>query len=313
MFIGGNVYLNVLFGLPNKYELSFFDYGNLFPDPYTFHYEKDNYLKDFFVNKGNYPGGEFAFWGYSGDFLEEWGQDIGFFKLQIVQRAYSVWIYLKAFLSLIVFGGMLTWFFICFGVWELFKEKKYSVIFFSSAYFISWFFCLVFLKTTNYLQLLILSLPISILAGLGIYKTAEIISQSFHMPKLSAKISMAVAGIFLFLFFQISWWNFRESYIHSASIGEANNFVKTERGKLQFNNNEVTAVGWTQTAPDLLSYYFNGNFIYFAPETIKKLADKKELNKVFKKYNITGFVGYDDELSEIISKNTKSLKSLNSL
>jgi len=306
VFMGGNDYLRELFNFPNKYNYSSSDFGHLFPDPYTFHYEKNDYLKNLIANKDTYPGGEFRLWGDSGSYIE-YGLSIGFFKAQIITRIYSVWIYLKGFLSLVVFGGMFTWFLIMLGIFELFKKRNYSLIFFSAVYFASWFFWMIFLKTSNYPQLLILSPPILILAGLGIGKIGEMIAQSFYYPKFSAKISMAVAGIFLIFFFQISWWSMRELYLNGEAERQLLKFASSQKNSLDFSKKGVTAVG---LSPDILSYYFDRSFVYFVPETIKKLADKKELNQVFQKYNITGFFGYDEETSKIIDKNTNNkLKS----
>ncbi|TSD02225.1 MAG: hypothetical protein Athens071424_163, partial [Parcubacteria group bacterium Athens0714_24] len=46
MFIGGNSYLSQMLGFANNYSPSFSGFGHLFPDAYTFHYDKENFLKN---------------------------------------------------------------------------------------------------------------------------------------------------------------------------------------------------------------------------------------------------------------------------
>jgi len=297
MLIGGNSYLDNLFGLPSKY-VSSSDFNDLFPDPYTFHYDRDDFFKNHVANYGNVPGGQFQFWGKESGPLEAYGYKVDFIKGQIITRIYSLWIYFKGlFLSLIVFGGLLTWLFIFIGLDELLKKKNYSLVFFTGAFFVSWLSLLVFLKTSNYMQLLTLSLVAVMLVGAGIVKLSEIISKN-------GRGAMGIMAIFLFLFFQISWWSFHELSLNSGSTNNVVKLVKTEKLKQTIDRQGVTATGWSA---DLMAYYLDRSFIFFDPETIKKLADKKELGNVFKKYGVTGYIGFDKETSQIIKKNVNNV------
>ncbi|MBN2094126.1 MAG: glycosyltransferase family 39 protein [Candidatus Zambryskibacteria bacterium] len=309
--IGNNAYIKATLGISTgeHYE-SFTNFVHLFPDPYTFHYEKNIYIDELITNKNSFSGGEFRLWGDLGSFLDEYGYDIGFFKGEIITRAYSLFIYLKGlFLSLIVFGGILTWFLIFIGFRELVKKKEYIFPLFGIIFFICWLILLVFLKTSNYTHLLALSLPITILMSYGLVRLSEIISDSITFKKIKPSfISWVIVLIFVIMFAQISWWTIRELSANSGLKNSLINFSKTELKKSTIDWSEVTMVGYSKEETDLLTYYLNQNFIFFDEETVKKLAEERKLNSVLKEYNISGYIGFDDKTSEIIKKNSGDLK-----
>lgn len=308
-FLGGNVYFSELLDQPNTYDESFTILVHLFPDPYTFHYDRENFIKEFVANMNNFPGGQFRLWGDVGSFLEEYGYKIGFFKAEIVTRLYSFWIYFKGlFLSAIVFGGLLSWFLIFVGAKKLADEKKYLFPVFGAVFFASWFSLLIFLKTSNYVHLLNLTLPIVFLMSPGIVKLSEIVSNSFNFKKIKPSHSaLVVILMFLIFFAQISWWTNRELSTDYGFRASLQNFAKAELAKPTIAWQKVTMEGWSKDSSELLAYYLNRDFIYFNPNTIKKLAEQKKLADVMKQYNISGYIGFDADTSEIIRKNTRGL------
>lgn len=307
--IGGNNYFSEMLGWGKvKYD-SITVYGHLFPDSYTFHYAKDEFLRNFVAGKKIFSSDGFALWGDSGPFLKEFGWKISFFRSEIITRIYSAWIYFKGFLSSIVFGGFLSWFFIGLGLSSLLKRKEKAFAVFCAIFFASWLGWLVLLRTSNYMQNLILVIPFSILMGIGILKLGGLIAPLISFWRLSAKkVSLAVAMIFIMMFFQLSWWSLREYYFNSKTEEQLVKFASTQKDSFDFSKKGVIAVGLFQRAPDILNYYFDRSFVYFAPETIKMIANKKELESVFRQYNISGYIGFDEVTVKIIQANTNSLK-----
>ena len=106
------------------------------------------------------------------------------------------------------------------------------------------------------------------------------------------------------MFSQISWWRLRELYIFSGPEKELIRFAREKMDIYPFDKDGVIAVGFNSNAPNLFNYYFNRDFIYFAPATIEKISGKKELNSVFERYRIAGFIGYGKETTKIINENT---------
>jgi len=306
-FIGGNVYLTEMLGATNQYEDSFAVVGHLFPDSYTFHYDRDGFLKDHVASLGHASGGWFQFWGDQGAFLEEFGYKVGFFRAEIITRLYSAWIYFKGlFLSLITFGGLLTWFFMVLGIIELREKKEKPLILFCAYFLATWILFLIFLKTSNFAQLSIISLPVSLLAAVGLDKLARSLSVTVDLWWLSTKkIEAAVIIIFLVVFVQISWWSIRELSLEFESTGSAIRAITAHPISCPAGQLSVIMTGWQA---NILNYYNNCSFVYFAPSTIKKLAEKEELGQALKIYGIAGYLGYSDEITTIIKKNTVGLK-----
>ena len=165
---------------------------------------------------------------------------------------------------------------------------------------VGWFFC----KLQTTLQHLIMAIPLSILMGIGILKLGELIAPAISFLRFSAgKISFAVAMIFIMMFFSLSWWSLREYYFNGKAEGQLVKFASAQKNSFDFSKKGVIAVGLFHGS-DILSYYFDRNFVYFAPETIEKLIRTGKLKEAFRQYDISGFAGYDDNLTEIINKNT---------
>ncbi|MFH0852564.1 MAG: glycosyltransferase family 39 protein [bacterium] len=307
--IGGNSYFGVMLGVNQSPNEPSYIYGYVFPDPYTFYNKRQEFLREVYVqNQGISLIKQFSFWGDFGMFFKDYGVSIGFFKSEIVTRAFSAWMYFKGlFLSLIVFGGAFSWLLIFLGGQELWRQKKHNWFVFGLSFIVSWLAILTFLKTSNFAHLAVLNLPASIFLALGISRIAKLAAEHFDLEQKSAKMIMGgVTAVLVFFFFQISWWNLHEAYANPGQTRQILAFARNEENKNLFGKNGVTVVGWASEMPEALAYYLDRNFIYFAPSTIKKLAAKNELKQVFKKYGITSFAGYDKELTEIITENTNN-------
>jgi len=307
ILIGGNTYLNLELYLPkgdSGYESSIV-FNHFFPDPYTFHYDREDFLKNIYDNANLYPGGQAGFLRDTGLFLPEYGASISFWQKEIVTRIYSTWIYFKGlFLSAVVFGGLLTWLFIFIGLADL-KKRKSSLVFFATSFFVFWLAILIVLRTANYQLLLILSLPLTLVTGVGVWRVAQALAKIVPIKKLSKEeLSLITAAVILVFFAQLSWWSLRELFGNGTEEPNIFRLAQAQQNKNPFDKQGVTAVGWSNVAPTELAYYFDRNFINFVPQTVQKLAAEGKLNQVFKNYNITGFIGYDEQLTNIINKNT---------
>lgn len=304
VFGGGNVHLAKNLSEAQYEPSAIFD--DFFPDAYIFNYERNSFLDNLLANPEQYPGGEFNLWGKFGAGFSRYGHAVNFWRTQIIPRLFSTWIYFKGlFLSIVIFGGLFTWLLIFVGVSDLLKKKNYFFLTFATSFFIFWLFGLVALRTSNYSQFLILSLPAVFLIALGIKKIAEFVSQTAEIKRISRQFLAVIAAAVLLVFFaQISWWSLRELYANAGPEKMMFQFVHAPQNKNRFDEKGMTAVGWNKVGPLMLAYYLDHNFIYFAPETIQKLAAEEKLSQIFKNYNITGFIGYDYQLTDLINKNT---------
>lgn len=306
-FIGGNVYLSDVFGLPNTYVESTAVFGHLFPDTYIYNYGRADYLEKLLTEKNRSFGDSFRFWGDSGSFLQEYGVPLSFFKAEIVTRAYSAWIYFKGlFLSLVVFGGALTWFFILLGVWALRERKKKEIILFLGSFVFFWLFLLIALRTSNYVQLSIIAFPVSLAVAVGLDKLATIISASGLLSKLPApKIELAVIALFILFFAQISWWDIRELSLGFDTVKNTIATIKSQSWPCQADKQGVVMV---DNRAGYLSYYANCSEIKLSALTIKNLADQNKLDSVLRQYGVVAYFGYDEATLEILRREAKNLE-----
>jgi hypothetical protein len=306
-FVGGNVYLSDVFGLPNNYTESASVFSHLFPDAYTYHYDQADYLKNLLDSQDKSFGNQFRFWGDSSSFLKEYGVPVAFMQTQIIMRVYSAWIYFKGlFLSLIVFGGLLTWFFIFLGTSELRARKNKLIILFSGSFLFFWFLILVLLRTSNYVHLAIISFPVSLVVALGIEKLAIVLSGTVSFKGLTKKsLEFIIIFIFIIVFAQISWWDIRELSLDFSLRGNIIRIAEAHQNSCSPGKKEIIA---TDYSSDVLAYYTNCSFVYFAPATLAKLADKKEIESVFEMYGVSGYLGYDVQTTELVKKNVRGLK-----
>ena len=306
-FIGGNVYLSDVFGQPNAYVESTAVFGHLFPDTYIYNYGRADYLTKLLTEKNRSFGDSFRFWGDSGSFLQEYGVPLSFFKTEIVTRIYSAWIYFKGlFLSLVVFGGALTWFFILLGVWALREQKKKEIILFLGSFIFFWFFLLIALRTSNYVQLAIIAFPVSLAVAVGLDKLATIISSSGFSSKLPApRIELAIIALFLLFFAQISWWDIREL---SLGFDSVKNTIATIKSRSWPCQSDKWGVVMVNERAGYLNYYANCSEIKLSALTIKNLADQNKLDSVLRRYGVVAYFGYDEATLEILRRQAKNLE-----
>src|SRR3989344_5813299 len=98
-------------GAPNGYLAGFESQpsgllGEVFPDPYTAHYDRENYIEN--LQGTSYRGINDA------HFLKQWGYDVSVWE-QFKSYLGSAVFYLKESMSLTTFGGPLIVFFMCIG------------------------------------------------------------------------------------------------------------------------------------------------------------------------------------------------------
>ena len=67
---------------------------------------------------------------------------------------------------------------------------------------------------------------------------------------------------------------------------------------------DIIAVGVTGRAPQILNWYTDYSFVYFAPDTVGKLLNENKLQWAFNQFGVTKVMGYDNELNDSIIETT---------
>ncbi|MCR4283793.1 MAG: hypothetical protein NUV64_00540 [Parcubacteria group bacterium] len=255
---------------------SFSRFGHLFPDPYTYHFEKDAYIE--------------SIAGLSDpDLLEfqiKYGYDVPILN-QVKVYINSAVFYPKQAFSIINFGGPFFLFLIFLGGAYLYKERKELFKFFLTWVFL-WYIGLVALKTNNWDHFLEIRFAIVLLISLGVLVLIKMFSRSIESRRKYILFGVSLVVLLSLQLFVSNKWMFHESY-ETSFLPEAIPIIE-ELAKEDISDNEVIGVSFNQNAPLLFNYYLDKNFIYFAPETIDKLRAEGRLEEVFSQFGVTRLI-----------------------
>lgn len=272
---------------------SFSYYSELFPDSYTYHFNKEQYLEQI----KNEVKGDTA------NFLEMYGYNLGF-KGKVKLYLNSAIYYLKNFFRLPILGGPMILLLMILGFYYLLKENKLlAKLFF--IWLTIWYLGLIFMKTSNYNHFIEIRLIIVALSAFGFFKFLKVI---FEDQKNSLKKNLWLGLIFIFLFYQF----FLTTKFILGRAYEGNNLMTLavplieKVNSLQISpKNDVMAVDTHPALIGALNYYTNKNYIYFAPETVKKLITEKKLKEAFAYYGVTYAIDYGQDLNQGILDQTE--------
>ena len=274
-------------------DTSFGRYGHLFPDPYTFHFEKDQYIE------GILGTSDYTF----SEFLLKYDYSVSF-KNKLIMYFSSIKFYPKEFSKLIVTGGPLIILFLMAGLVYLYRKKRPLFNLFV-IWGIVWYVLLVVLTTNNWDHFLELRFPIVLLISLGVYWLIDFILKLSIQEKFKYLIIL-IFSLSLFLHFvQANKWMLHEEYNTSGS--EIENIIEMansiNRKQLDKQNN-VIAISICPSVPQALNYYTDNNIIYFDLNTVKRLLGQNKLSWAFEQFGVTKIAGFNFILSQEIIEQT---------
>jgi len=275
-------------GVPNGYTAdierqSFGLIGHFFPDPYTFYYNRDNFV---ITMK------ERGLIGPAVLFATKWG-----YRVSLFEMAGAYWnsfsFYVKEAVNLTSTGGPFILGLMLLGLINLYRLNKKILGLFVS-WGIIWFGYLVYAKTGNWDHLMEVVLIFSILVSLGLAYLAEIIGMGTLKKTI---ISLIIFILFAGHMAYANKWRLHDIY-RSSNEEEVLNIAKTL--SRQNRTEAVYAIGIHPNAPYSLNYRTDYEVVYFDSETIKELITNKKLKTVFDAYNIGSVLGYGEETTKQI-------------
>jgi len=300
---GGNSYSSSFFAeAPEKQE--FMDstfYEHLYPDPYTYHFEKKDFL-DAHKEKINKMS-----------LVEKLLQkktmaNLGIGNIGLIDRfllgVVLLFTHLSRFFSLEIFGGTFVLMFSLMGLYSMKKKDKefykFSIYWLGGTMFLLSFVALVsrsHLRDFNWL--------FPLLASLGIIFLWDVIKDKLNISGKSSMVLLsAISIIFIYHLVLVDHVVFGKIYDGNPSLT-----IKAYADEIKEKNikdNDVIAIGLNSKEETVLSYLSDKSMVIFAPNTIKKLVEEKKLREVFDSFGVKYFLGYDDKLSLEISTNTKA-------
>lgn len=260
-------------------------YGHLFPDPYTFYFEKDAYLKNLIPNGPN-----------DLEFLDKL-QGISF-KQKIAMYWASAAFYPLEALKVVLLGGPLILLFMIVGFKYLLIRRERLFKFFLF-WIIGLYILLVIARTNNWDHFIEISFIISLTVALGCSKLIKFLKEGnrlfVYKKSWSVFFILAIIGHLYFA----NRWMYHERY-ESSNMAIIRNYANCIM-KLPINQ-DVVAVALHPEFPSYLNYYTDKNYVRFDPKTLEKLMQENKLKEVFEKYQVKWIAGYSGELSNQIEQ-----------
>lgn len=270
-------------------------YMHIFPDPYTWHFERDMYVESIqYSDAYNYD--------YS-QFLGKYGYSVGL-KNKILMYWASITSYPKGFIAQTTFGGPIMVFLLILGGFYLYKNKKYLLKIFIIWGLLTYLFLIV-AASNHWGHFITFQFPIFLMSALGIYWISQFIVKQDIKKYLKY---LFVGGFILVLsahLIQSTKWMFHEEYENSGMEQTLSLIDIIKYAEDQLNKKtDIIAVGVTGRAPQILNWYTDYSFVYFAPDTVGKLLNENKLQWAFNQFGVTKVMGYDNELNDSIIETT---------
>ena len=300
---GGNSYSSSFFAEMTEKQ-KFMDstfYEHLYPDPYTYHFEKKEFL---YGHKEKID---------KMSFVEKLLQkktmaNLGIGNIGLIDRfllgVVLLFTHLSRFFSLEIFGGTFVLMFSLMGLYAMKKKDKefykFSIYWLGGTMFLLSFVVLVsrsHLRDFNWL--------FPLLASLGIIFLWDVIKDKLNISgKSGAVLLSAIPIIFIYHLVLVDHVVFGKVYDGNPSLT-----VEAYADKIKEKNigdEDVIAIGLNSKEEIVLSYLADKSMVIFTPNTVKKLMEEKKLREIFDNFGVKYFLGYDDKLSLEISTSTKA-------
>lgn len=272
------------------------DYMHIFPDSYTFNFERDDYVKSIM-------GSDQYNYDYS-EFLLKYRYKIGL-KNTILMYWASIKSYPVGALAQTTFGGPIMILLIILGGFYLYKNKKDLL-----KLFLLWtgflYVFLILTRTNHWGHLITLQFPFFLLSALGLYFVFDFVKkQNFKNVFKYLLISGIVLTLFIHLI-QSDKWMFHENY-ENSNMEETLGLVDLINKNDNINKKiDVIAVGLKNPATSIINWYTDYSYVYFDSKTIEKLLTENKLQWAFDQYGVTRIIGYDKDLTKAIINQTKA-------
>ena len=298
---GENDYLKLFVVATNneKKHSDFQIYGHLYPDPYTYYFDNQSILNSTPDNISN------SGWLYSIGLLKS-KANLGIEQVNIFERLIvgttNLARQISKFLALEDIGGPLIFILMLMGLYQLKnKNKEVYYLFISLMVFIPLLLSYVVLGRRSHL--VDFGWVIASLVALGLVSLETLFKNYYQITK---HFKLLYCFVIILVFYNliltdhVYWGN---SYDNTKYLEIKYSADKIISYSTTIKDEEVIAVGEREFHPSL-NYLTGKSIVIFDPGTIYKLIDKKELTKAFNIFGIKYIIGYDQELSELIMKNS---------
>lgn len=266
--------------------------GHFFSDPYSFYYDRDNFIKEKYSQGLGRADVLFA---------TQWGFEVSLYD-RIGAYFDSFIFYIKETANLTSMGGPVVLGLMLLGFTSLYNINKKLLGLFI-LWWILWLGYLVYGKTGNWDHFMEIIFIFSTLTGLGLFRLIEIINAG-TLNKIT--VSSIIFILFIGHLAYANKWKMHDIYRSSKEA-----VVLDIKSKMisQDDTGGVYAVGIHPSSVYSLNYNLDHDVVYFDPGTVENLIFEKKLKEAFGIYNISTVLGYGEDLTEKI-KSQVSVRSI---
>ena len=294
---GGNNYTRHFFTNYDK-KGQFFDfnfYSHLYPDAYTYHFERDEFLKDY--NKKIENAG----------FLESLEMkkvlvNLGERSMRMHERfflgGFLLFSHLSRFVSLELVGGPFVLFFSLMGLFYL-KEKDKQLYKFSIYWVLGTIFLLSFVVLVSRSHLKDFGWLIPFLVALGVFYLLETFKEKLNFSK-NKNIAFSVFLSFVFLYSLLTADHVVFGKLYDEPMSLKMESYAREIKKANISDGDIVVLGLNSKEIVTLSYLTDKSMVVFFPKTIEKLIEQNKLKEVFDDFGVRYILGYSDNISSDI-------------
>jgi len=304
MLQGRNAYLSSMPGQTSEKvaaaDLNY--YGEFFPDPYTYHFNKEAYLKKYRKELNNKEIDFFYRARLAKSSSNTGAEGIGLVDrvriiISLVPR------HLSKFSAIEYTGGPLMLLLIILGAVYLKQKDKYLYRF-----VLSWIASVIFLLSFVFLMgrshLVDFGWAIALLASLGLLFLIEILKKHFSLKgKMSVFLSLGLMLLVLYnliLAGHVAWGKVFDRERDYLLLRAYEQKIKGA----DIADSDVVAVPLGISEIYHLNYSTDKSMVLFQPETIEFLLAKNDLRAAFEKFGVKYVLGYSDDLTGKILKQT---------
>jgi len=302
---GGNTYL-LLFTTQAPEELKSADfgrYGHLFPDPYTYHFNREEFLENC-QNQLNNTETNF----FTKASLIKTASNLGIETPGFLERIKVGFVlffgHLARFFSLEEIGGPFIFLLMLLGIYSLRQRNKY-LWGLSWGWILSVIFLFSFVVLVGRNHLMDFNWILALWTALGLVMLAKIIEQYFHFNQTKSKILLFIiilATLYSLILVNHISWNKVFDLNQESSLRTEVYSQKIE--ELNISDRDVIAVPQS-VQRYRLNYLNNKSLVVFREETIKDLLNNDELISAFEKFKVKYVLGYSPALTEEIITKTQ--------
>lgn len=304
MFAESNDYVK-LFVATDKTKNHWSDfrtYGHIFPDPYTFHFDRQ-----FVVDQLNSDlTSKNTSWLYKIDRLKV-SKNMGVRSINplewFIVGTNNLITHISGYLDLAFTGGPLIFILMLAGFWVLKRRDKalYGLfIFWFIGSLILWSYVTLVIRN----HLMDSGWIIALLVALALTGFPSLLKDYFKLDRVAKPMAGFIIILVLYSLVLVNHAGLGHSYDsnHNLSLSYLGEKMKASSA----SSTDVIAVGDFYGHADL-NYLSGKSDVYFAPETIMRLMKENKLQDAFDKFNVKYVAGYDDAVSAIIVSSTKAI------